>query len=78
MDAEPVQVCLRCLLVDVRRGAHNAPHCDDVGHLPTHPGNFAVNFKWIVHSDHESIVLLRAAILCGVRADDNGSDKGTQ
>lgn len=39
MDSKPVQVRLRSLLADVCRGAHVAPDCYDVGHLPTHTGN---------------------------------------
>lgn len=42
VDAEPVQVCLRRLLIDDRGGPRNAPNCDDVGYLPAHPGNFTL------------------------------------
>jgi hypothetical protein len=40
VDPEPVQVRVRWLLADIGRGAHYAPHCDDVGHLPAHSGNY--------------------------------------
>lgn len=75
VDADAVQVCLRRLLIDVRRGAHNAPYCDDVGHLPTHTGNFVVTFNSIVHSDHEPNILLRAAILRGVWSNNHRTNE---
>lgn len=40
VDAEHIQVRVRGVLTAVGRGARNAPHCDDVGHLPAHPGNY--------------------------------------
>lgn len=72
MDAEPVQACLRELLTDVGRGAHYAPHCDDVGHLSAHTGNTNNNGMFeFVHSDDESDILVRIAILRGVWSDDD-------
>lgn len=76
MDAEPVQVCFRRLLVDVRCGAHNAPYCDDVGHLPTYTGKFVVTFNSVVHSDYEPNIFIRVAVLRGVRPDNHRANEG--
>lgn len=72
VDTEPVQAYLRELLTDVGRGAHYAPHCDDVGHLSAHTGNTNNNGMFeFVRSDDESDILVRVAILRGVRSDNH-------
>lgn len=75
MDAEPVQVRLRELLAGVCRRAHYPPYSHDVGHLPTHPGNYRYHLGvTFVRSDHEPVFLVRVALLRGVRTDDDGAD----
>lgn len=76
VDTEPFQNRLRSVLVDVCRGARNAPNCDDVGHLPTHTGNRAPKSFPFVRSYHEPVFFVRAVVLRGVRADDHRADKG--
>lgn len=76
LDAEPVQVRLRGVLADVKRGARYAPHCDDVGHLPTHPGNYVLSHTTaFVCSEDESANVIRATVLRGVRSDDYRTDE---
>lgn len=77
MDAEHLQVRVRGLLADICRGAHNAPDCDDVGHLPAYTGNVTVtSSSGFVRSDDEPAIFLRAAILRCVWADDDRADEG--
>lgn len=43
MDAVPLQNRLRWILIDIRCGVKNHPHCGDVGHLSTNTGNSTIN-----------------------------------
>lgn len=76
LDPKPVQVYLRSLLADVCRGAHVTPDCDDVGHLPTHTGNYVSTVYNFVRSYHEPPVFLRVAVLRCVRSNHHRANQG--
>lgn len=78
VDAEPLQVRVRRLLADVGSGVDYTPHCDDVGHLPTYPGNCVCHLAYtFVRSDNEPDICIRAAVLRGVRSDNDGEHART-